>query len=414
MHAGPNDFNKMAAVLHSRYKNENHIVFQSKNNKSGQTHVGIEQLGIWFAEEVVACLRQHDMQLRGIKSGKKHLFSFLGHSLGGLIVRHSLALLYGEDLPIDYPFRTIFDQRYRDILEPTSFFTLSCPHLGCRRNNGGIKRSAWRASIHAFLKFFGKTGTQMRLADHLKNRSVKIEDTCILQRMAEPDSPFMHALCKFKFRTVLATTHHDVSVPFCSGSIRTVNPYPEASRGKPDFRIVGYSNFDRDYERVFERHLQFEAHSDVVIGPPIGEQSIRVHEGDVLKNDSAVYRYVSEEGIVSYGSDLKGTEFDETAGEQLEHYMHDEKRQMTFLTDMVSNLHKLSWRRIDVEFRFRDHLEQLFVHILPIGSTKNLTHTKVLRELSMAGARCVDAGVSMLELDHKKMLQSMMQEETQL
>ncbi len=73
----------------------------------------------------------------------------------------------------------------------------------------------------------------------------------LLDIMSQPHGVYMQVLQMFRFRTALAISHFDLSVPYSSASIRSFNPYAVPKFVKrPRFHIVGYSGFENEqYEK---------------------------------------------------------------------------------------------------------------------------------------------------------------------
>ncbi|KAL0477785.1 hypothetical protein AKO1_005218, partial [Acrasis kona] len=375
--AGPHDFDKVSSVIEERFCDQNYLILKSKNHKHGKAHSGIDQLGIWFAEQVVSCLRCYDMQIRHVNNGQKHKVSILGHSIGGLVARYSLGLLFEENST--HEFVNVFNERYKQFIELRSFFSIVCPHLGTRRNVDGLFKFWWAAGSYVYLGAFGHTGTQLRLGDGRDHESN------LLRIISEPGSCFMNALGQFKYRTLLAITHFDTNLSYVSGSIRAFNPYPEPKFGHPDFKLVGYSNFHTCYEKSFERHLRYESEQDVKVS--VGEI---IDYNNILQN-KLTNRLVNDGGVISYGDDLQGTEFDLNPNVKKEPFMDSELQ-------IMKDLQTLSWRRLDVQFIVNVGFQHSFIHLLPIGCTKNFKLG--LKGLIRSGSRCVDLVVTTLQYDH--------------
>lgn len=86
--------------------------------------------------------------------------SFLAHSLGGLIARYAVAVLYTPNVSSDQPddiaastatsFKTLSNDSSIAGLEAINFITLATPHLGVRGN-----KQVYFASLFSnFLSFF--------------------------------------------------------------------------------------------------------------------------------------------------------------------------------------------------------------------------------------------------------------------
>lgn len=84
----------------------------------------------------------------------------------------------------------------------------------------------------------------------------------LLDIMSQPHGVYMQVLQMFRFRTALAISHFDLSVPYSSASIRSFNPHAVPKFVKrPRFHIVGYSGFENEqYEKelLAPRMLQLD------------------------------------------------------------------------------------------------------------------------------------------------------------
>ncbi|KAL0485710.1 phospholipase, partial [Acrasis kona] len=359
---------------------ENYIILKSKNHKYLKAHSGIDQQGQWFAEEVVELFNTHKEQINAIPCGAKHKLSVVGHSAGGLVSRYALGVLF--DTNTVYAFAKTFQTQFAPRLELISYMSIASPHLGLRREKNQILKTFWAKNSFFFMRFYGHTGPQLRLTD---NKDYK---KSLLNRMSEPTSCYMQALRMFKYRTSVTIIHFDLNISFTSGSIRSYNPYPTPDWfGSPDYRIRGFSNFDRSYEGHFRRNINYESDADVVVGPPSGKEN-QIRAGQQLDDANLI----STNGILSYGCDLQGTEFDRDSVSKKASYIEDPE------LEVLKNLQTVEWRRIDIEFRLPFGVSHALVHILPIGCTK---HVKTgIMDAVRAGTRSVDAIVTTLELDH--------------
>ncbi|XAR48801.1 hypothetical protein NMG60_11031748 [Bertholletia excelsa] len=135
LNGSPNDWVYVEAEL-KRHLGKDLLVYVSSSNTHLRTFMGIDQAGNRLAAEVVQIVEQRE-------SLKK--ISFVAHSLGGLIARYAIAVLYspnafGHDQSnhsapsADAHSETSSFRRRGTIagLEPINFITLATPHLGVR------------------------------------------------------------------------------------------------------------------------------------------------------------------------------------------------------------------------------------------------------------------------------------------
>ncbi|KAM0719581.1 hypothetical protein Q7P37_003711 [Cladosporium fusiforme] len=168
------------------------------SNSEYLTYDGIE-LG---AERITNEIEQkvEELEKDGAKLSK---ISIIGYSLGGLIARYAIGLLYKNGL---------FDK-----LQPTNFTTFATPHLGVRTPTIGYGGHVWNALGS---KTLSTSGAQMFLADSFRDTGKPL-----LSVLAEPNSIFIQGLRLFKNKSVYANTTNDRSVPYYTAGISRTDPF---------------------------------------------------------------------------------------------------------------------------------------------------------------------------------------------
>uniref|UniRef100_A0A0D9VYH5 DUF676 domain-containing protein n=1 Tax=Leersia perrieri TaxID=77586 RepID=A0A0D9VYH5_9ORYZ len=150
---------------------EDVVVHCSGCNAAARTFDGVDVMGRRLAEEVLSVVKCRP-ELRKI--------SFVAHSLGGLIARYAIALLYENATQIDA--HEEHEKHVTDVssnqpidrgkiagLEPINFITFATPHLGTRSHKqipllGGsykLEKMAYRISWIA-----GRSGKHLFLKDN--------------------------------------------------------------------------------------------------------------------------------------------------------------------------------------------------------------------------------------------------------
>uniref|UniRef100_A0A0E0D604 DUF676 domain-containing protein n=1 Tax=Oryza meridionalis TaxID=40149 RepID=A0A0E0D604_9ORYZ len=149
---------------------EDVVVHCSGCNGAARTFDGVDVMGTRLAEEVLS-LVQRRPELQKI--------SFVAHSLGGLIARYAIALLYKSATEIDsheehekqvtdVSSNQLIDRGKIAGLEPINFITFATPHLGTRshkqipllRGSYKLEKMAYRISWIA-----GRSGKHLFLKD---------------------------------------------------------------------------------------------------------------------------------------------------------------------------------------------------------------------------------------------------------
>ena len=188
-------------------KEENIITYKTNSHGGFLTYDGIDVNGKRIANEITA---ETDKLTNNGNRVKK--FSILGYSLGGLISRYAIGVLYYEG--------------YFEKALPVNFITFCTPHVGAIKPY----RSFLAKMFNGFLSYFlAHSGAQMFLKD---KQPVKSEyggnndlHLPLLVWMAEPSSTFYVALSKFKHRMVYANAIGDKRAGFFTAAIATMDPF---------------------------------------------------------------------------------------------------------------------------------------------------------------------------------------------
>ncbi|KAJ9689554.1 hypothetical protein PVL29_014973 [Vitis rotundifolia] len=184
------------------------IVHRSECNYSTLTFNGVDLMGERLAKEVLAVVKRWP-EVRKI--------SFVAHSLGGLVARYAVAMLYepfpkmeSSGLSVNHSVQGL-EQPYDRIagLEPMNFITFATPHLGSRGHKqlpflGGLPFLEKRASQTAHL-IVGRSGKHLFLTDSDDGRP-----PLLLQMVNDSDGlKFISALRSFKRRVAYANANYD-------------------------------------------------------------------------------------------------------------------------------------------------------------------------------------------------------------
>lgn len=127
----------------------------------------------------------------------------MGYSLGGLVARYAIGLLYS---------RGVFEK-----VTPLNMTTFATPHLGVRS-----PRLGWHNRIYNILgaRTLSNSGRQLFIIDKLRDT-----ERPLLSILADPNSIFIKGLKQFKRRTLYANVVNDRSVPYYTAAISKCDPY---------------------------------------------------------------------------------------------------------------------------------------------------------------------------------------------
>lgn len=120
----PNHLSYLATTLREKYADDRLHILVAKRNAGSFTYDGIELGGERVAQEV-------EDKLDELRTGGDDIrkFSIVGYSLGGLVARYAIGLLYAKG--------------FFDKIKPVNFTTFASPHLGVRTPLLGIPGRLW-------------------------------------------------------------------------------------------------------------------------------------------------------------------------------------------------------------------------------------------------------------------------------
>ncbi|KAL7089128.1 hypothetical protein ACP275_13G169900 [Erythranthe tilingii] len=212
----PSDWTYFEAEL-KRQLGKNFLIYASSCNTYTKTFTGVDGAGKRLADEVMQVVKKTE-SLRKI--------SFLAHSLGGLIARYAVAVLYSPNVSSDQP-DDIADlastsSKTSSIagLDAINFITLATPHLGVRGNKQlpFLMGFSFLEKLAAPIApvFTGQTGSQLFLTDG------KPEKPPLLLQMTSDceEGKFISALGTFRCRILYANVAYDHMVGWRTASIR--------------------------------------------------------------------------------------------------------------------------------------------------------------------------------------------------
>lgn len=268
----------LQAQLKAQYANhgptedqEELVVYIAKSFEHYYTYDGIEVCGIRVVSEVEAEIERllSTSAVSSTADGKKKKvrFSIVGYSLGGLIARHALGVLYK---------RGWFEKE----LEAVNFVTFATPHVGVRelgpavvsgvaspavglgtrlkRFNGGLDMMAASFAAAAF-NYIGAgmlayTSRQLFLVDRFtvstKIKGLKKAEPLLLS-LSDPALPFLKALSLFQVRCLYGNIMNDQRTCWYTSGVSASDPYAlPAKQGRLSGPYIeGYEGVVIDYSK---------------------------------------------------------------------------------------------------------------------------------------------------------------------
>ncbi|PWY90187.1 lipase/serine esterase [Aspergillus heteromorphus CBS 117.55] len=210
----PSHLNYVASSLRERYSEDRLHILAAKRNAGNFTYDGIEVGGERVAHEVEEALEE-------LAAAGHHItkLSMVGYSLGGLVARYALGLLYARG--------------WLDKLEPVNFTTFVSPHVGVRNPLKGTWGFLWNNVGPLTISTSGK---QLFLIDSFRDSGKPL-----LSVLADPESIFIKALEKFRHRSLYANVVNDRSTIYYTTSLSTTNPFEDLEAVNINY-VEGYNS----------------------------------------------------------------------------------------------------------------------------------------------------------------------------
>ncbi|KAI3496164.1 hypothetical protein L1887_38517 [Cichorium endivia] len=206
------------------------IVHCSECNSSTLTFDGVDRMGERLATEVLMVVKRWPEVSK---------ISFVSHSLGGLVARYAIGILY-ENIPVikspNLNEKNTNNSEQKQFLEskiaglqPVNFITVATPHLGSRGHRQlpflcGLPFLEKRAPLTAHW-LVGRSGKHLFLSDDDDD----VDGRPLLLRMVydSEEIKFMSALRSFKRRVAYANANYDHVVGWNTSSIRRQHELPK-------------------------------------------------------------------------------------------------------------------------------------------------------------------------------------------
>lgn len=206
------------------------------------------------------------------------------------------------------------------------------------------------------MSMMDKTGKELALTDDDKEP--------LLLKMSMQNSDYMQALSKFQHKTLVAATHFDYIVPFCSAAILPTNKYE-----KPAQYVV--------------KNILHNKYS--------GKHGFKIKEHDGFHHST--HAKLFPQGTLR--------PFEKHSNDKHE-FGKDDVAEVEYLHKMVHELHHVPWRRVVCEYTLEHELQKVFIHDCPIRKLPHLI-SFIANEIPSAKL-AIEALANILVHDHEQVL----------
>lgn len=201
------------------------VIYKTGSHSGFLTYDGIDVNGKRIADEIL----RETVSLSNNTASKNRVTKFLiiGYSLGGLISRFALGILYF--------------QKYFDNIEPINFISFCSPHVGVLAPGENVSVKLFNKIVPHFL---AHSGYQLFLKDSKivspSSKLPNVNDLPLLVWMAETNSVFFKALQKFKYRSLYANIVNDKRTCWFTSAIEEADPFNSMSNENPSAYKLDY------------------------------------------------------------------------------------------------------------------------------------------------------------------------------
>ncbi|SCV02056.1 LANO_0F14884g1_1 [Lachancea nothofagi CBS 11611] len=241
--------------------NEELVVYTTHLNEGYKTYDGIDVCGVRVAGEV-------EGQIAELGSVTK--FSICGYSLGGLIARYALGVLYKKQ---------VFKKQDIELVNFTTFCT---PHVGVHAPGKNVAVNLFNTVVPLVL---GNTGKQM----FLKDKAAFAGGLPLVLLMSMENSVFYKALQEFKNTSLYANVINDKRTAWWTAGISRNDPFFEVDDQNGDYRfsyVKGYAPTIVDHSRSI-RITRIEDYNEKI------EETSKPQENTIVKVDRREYFFIN-------------------------------------------------------------------------------------------------------------------------
>ncbi|CAK9435392.1 uncharacterized protein LODBEIA_P01190 [Lodderomyces beijingensis] len=190
------------------------LVHKTGSHSGYLTYDGIDVNGKRICDEI-----REEVQMVQNEGNRVTKFSIVGYSLGGLISRYAIGILYSQGF-------------FKEV-EPINFVTFCTPHIGV--SNPQTHNLSVRIYNKTAPFFLLTTGSQFFLRDHVGTHKKPL-----IAWMADPNSQFYAALKSFKYRSLYANVVNDKRCSWFTASITPGDPLNSMYNKSPKNIICEY------------------------------------------------------------------------------------------------------------------------------------------------------------------------------
>lgn len=204
----------LAKTLRAQHPRDKLHILVTKSNSGSFTYDGIELGGERVCAEI-----EEELAAIAKRGGQIKKLSLVGYSLGGLVARYAIGLLFA---------RGVLDK-----LECMNFTTFASPYLGVR--------SPLRGWLNQTFNILGArtlcaSGKQLFGVDKFRDTGKPL-----LAVLADPKSIFMSGLAKFQRRTLYANVTNDRTAVYYTTGLSKTDPFTDMSKVHVNY-VKGYED----------------------------------------------------------------------------------------------------------------------------------------------------------------------------
>ncbi|KAH6019973.1 hypothetical protein HBI83_109190 [Parastagonospora nodorum] len=208
----PEHLKQVSDSLRQRFSEDQVEILVAKRNAGSFTYDGVDTGGERVASEV-------EQKLEDLKNDGNEIkkISVIGYSLGGLVARFAIGLLYS---------RGVFEK-----IQPVNFTTFATPHLGVRTPLRGYHSHIWNILGARTLSMSGR---QLFGIDKFRETG-----RSLLSVLADSNSIFIKGLAQFQHRSLYANVVNDRTVTYYTAGISQTDPFVKPENVTMNY-ISGY------------------------------------------------------------------------------------------------------------------------------------------------------------------------------